>query len=172
MRNFILLGFSLAFFTACIPASTPNTITYTLEQSENLGFNVPENSVLENPPSNKIRIYGLREHIIRHIGVSYDLYFQYNPSINSLNYLKAKKYELLNFIGSFTNGAKFFDDLDADKPIMLMSMTEKPSYLNFTPQAGRIYCVKGGVGVGNFGARPNLEFLGKETCEKLYEKIE
>ena len=172
MTKPIVVSLFALFFAACISTTTPNTITYTPEQSEKLGFIAPKGSVLENPPPNKIRVYGLREHIIRHIGVSYELYFQHAPNINTLNHLKAKKFEYLGFVGTFTNGAKFFADIDADKPVMLMAMMEKPSYLSFEPKAGRIYCVKGGVGSGSFGARPNLEFLDLNACETLYKKID
>ena len=154
-----------------------NQRLYSKSESDKFGFEVSENSVLQNPPAGKARIYALRTKEYIGASVSYELYYQYNPTI-SVN-IKGQSEPLIdknayerNVVGKFSNESKFFKDFDAGKALLLLSTLETHSYIVFTPKAGRIYCVKGSIILGLNKARPNLEFIGKDECETLYKKIQ
>lgn len=134
VRNLLLLGFLAFVFTAC----AKQVRVISPEESATLGFNVSGKSVLENPPENKARIYVVREAKTFASGLEYPVYYLYD----SPNMYKDEKGAFRikdevrkeiaeksknNFMGLLSNGAKLFEDFEADKPL-LFRFTQKKSF--------------------------------------------
>ena len=153
-----------------------NQRLYNEKESQNLGFEVSQNSILNNPPAKKARIYVMRKKEYVGANVTYELYYQYNPKISpnikgqNEAFIDKNIYKY-NIFGKLANKSKFFMDFEVGKPLLLLSKLETHSYVVFTPQAGRIYCVQGSIILGLNNARPNLEFISKDQCERLYKEI-
>lgn len=159
---FIALG-----FTAC----SVNTAVYTPEQSHSYGFNGDEKSVLKNPPSDKARVYVLRENAFKGAVISYNIFYQYEPKTDASNKLIVEKDAYKNNImGKLSRGLKFYKDFDTDKSLLLIAGIETNSYVIFTPQQNKIYCLEGTIEYGALVGRPNLKFVDKTRCETLYLK--
>lgn len=133
VRNLLLLGFLAFVFTAC----AKQVRVISPEESAMLGFNVSEESMLENPPANKARIYVVRETRTFGSGFDFPLYYLYD----SPNMYKDEKGAFRikdevrkeiaeksknNFMGLLSNGTKLFEDFEADKPL-LFRFTQKKS---------------------------------------------
>lgn len=167
LQSVILMLFITLGFTAC----SVNTAVYTPEQSHSYGFNVDEKGVLKNPPSDKARIYIMRENAFKGAMISYNIFYQYEPKTDTSNKLIVEKDAYKNNImGNLSRGLKFYRDFDADKPLLLIAGTETKSYVIFTPQQSKIYCLEGTIEMGAWVGRPNLNFVDKTRCETLYLK--
>ena len=138
----IFMAFVAFSFTACV--TRPNQVVYTPEQSESFGFNVDEGSNLSNPPENKARVYAIRRRGFNAWGLSFYMYYQYEPKLNAKNRLIVEKDIFQqNIAGYFSNGSHFYMDFNTDKPLLLIAGRESLSYIVFTPKAGKIYCIEG-----------------------------
>ena len=164
----IFTAFVAFGFTACV--TRPNQVVYTPEQN-NYGFNVDEGSNLANPPENKARVYAIRRGGAYGFAVFYNMYYQYEPKLNAKNKLIVEKDIFQqNLVGGFSNGARFFMDFDAGKPLLLIAGAESLSYIVFTPKSGKIYCVEGQPKMGWWLARFNIKFIDKRRCQKIWSK--
>lgn len=168
-RLVIIFGIAISaiFMSACAPM--PNQLVYTPQDSAYIGFNVDGNSRLSNPPKDRARIYFGRASSFIGVAISYKAYFAYNPQAAFGGYLVNKDMAQGSF-GELSSGAKFVADVGVGAPLVVFGNTEEISYLVFTPMAGRVYCIEGEVIAGNFIGRPNLKFVDRVRCEKLFEK--
>ena len=166
----IFTAFVAFGFTACSFPKEPNQVVYAPEHSVH-SFSVANNSVLRNPPENKARIYALRESRFAGSGISYNIFYQYEPRLDSANKLIVEKAAYKdNTMGMLKSGTKFYKDFEVGKPLLLIAGTERNSYLIFTPKENQIYCIEGTIEAGNWAGRPNLKFIDKARCETLYLK--
>ena len=159
----IFMAFVAFGFTACANVARE---VYTPEQSENYGFNVSGESVLKNPPENKARVYIMRESKFAGSAISPNHYYQYEPKLDATNKLIIEKQAYINnVIGKLSNGLKIYKDFDTGKPLLIVAGGGwyAKTYIVFTPQAGKIYCINGKMGIIN-------GFFNKEQCETLYLK--
>lgn len=172
MKFYLIVSIFVAvFFVACGSGGKLNQFVYTLEQSKERGFNVSQDSVLKNPPAGKTRIYAIREAEFMGRGISYNLFYQYNPNLDAQNRLMIERdFYKDNVIGYLKNGTRHFKDLEAGKPLLLLAGKESiHSYIVFIPEADKIYCIQAkGHNSGFFYL--NLNFVGRTTCEMLYKK--
>lgn len=137
VKNLLLLGFVAFVLTAC---GDKQIMVVSPEESATLGFNVEGESVLENPPADKARIYILRESSFVGSAGSYPIYYLYN-SPNTYKDEEGKfriKDEVLdevlesiakksqsNFMGRLFNGGKLWQDFEADKPLLFRVSLDK-----------------------------------------------
>ena len=173
----VIFAIMLAQSALCAELLTPNHLFYTSEQSDKFAFeSSDENDILQNPPPNKARIYGVRSKDYIGEKVDYVVFYQYEPiiepNIKGQNepIMEAKSYQG-NIFGKFINASKFYKDFDANKLLILFSELETNSYLIFTPKAGKIYCVQGTIILGLHKARPNLNLIDKASCKRIYEEL-
>lgn len=133
VRNLLLLGFLAFVFTAC---GDKQIRVVSPEESATLGFNVSGESILENPPENKARIYvvreakfvgSAREHPVYYLYDSPNMYkdekgaFRIKDEVRKEIAEKSKN----NFMGLLSNGAKLFEDFEADKPLLFRFIIKK-----------------------------------------------
>lgn len=159
----VALALVVLGFTAC-GANVAREI-YTPEQSQNYGFNVADDSALKNPPSDKARVYVMREWEQDNI-FPFKYYYQYEPKLNAKNKLVIEKSAYINnLMGKLSNGANFYKDFDTGKSLLITAGGgwSTKTYIVFTPQAGKIYCINGKSGTIQ-------GFVNQEQCEKLYLK--
>lgn len=161
----VALAFVALGFTACANVARE---VYTPEQSQNYGFNVADDSVLKNPSSDKARVYVMRKWKYQGWAItSLNYYYQYEPKLDTQNKLIIEKDGYIdNVMGKLSNGVKFYKDFDTDKSLLIIAGGggwTAQTYVVFTPQAGKIYCINGIYGIIN-------GFIDKEKCEKLYLK--
>ncbi|NDJ27197.1 MULTISPECIES: hypothetical protein [unclassified Campylobacter] len=165
------MAFFALVFSAC--AATPNHLVYNQEQSASLGFNVDENSVLENPAQDQIRVYAVRPANFWGTIVNFDLNVNKAPKLQDdtlINHLHFDEH-----LGVVMNPSKIAKILSVEenKPLALITSTTdlgQYSFLYFTPTRGKIYCVESEVIAGVWVGRPNLSFITKEECEELFSK--
>lgn len=196
VKNLLLLGFVAFVLTAC---GDKQIMVVSPEESATLGFNVEGESVLENPPADKARIYVVRESKVMG-SAPFQVYYLYT-STNT--YYKDEKGEFRmkdevrkdiakksqnNFMGLLSNGAKLWQDFEADKPLLFKVALKKNffntplyayfyydkyevAFLVFTPQAGKIYCLEPikvqGLTYFDIYSNKNL-FLDRQSCEKFF----
>lgn len=154
-----------------------NQKLYTNAQSAEFGFvELDEKGILHNPPSQKARIYVVRGKEFVGAKVDYEVLYQYEPNITPN--IKGQNEPIIdenalknNILCTIHNASKCFKDFEADKTLLLFAGLETNSYIVFTPQAGRIYCIQGSVILGLNQARPNLTLIDKASCERLYSGI-
>ncbi len=138
VKNLLLLGFVAFVLTAC---GDKQVRVISPEESATLGFNVEGESVLENPPADKARIYVMRESKVFGSGGEFPLYYLYS-SPNTYKDEKGKlrmkdevrkdiaKKSQNNFMGLLSNEAKLWQDFEANKPLLFM-ISQKKSFLDF-----------------------------------------
>lgn len=170
--HFLVLGFLALLFTAC----SPTRVVYTPEQSAKFAFNVSESSALQNPAADKARIYALRASSFKGVLINYSLYYQYNPNINAQNQWVNEQSVYMNEIkqnnfGLMSSGTGYVKDFEPGKPLLLIGSTETYSYIVFTPEAGKIYCVEGSLKFGWWAGRPNVNLINQARCESLYKSL-
>ena len=182
-----MLNFKMIFVPLCVnffanfalaaELLTPNHIIYSQMQSEEFGFVAGKNEPLQNPPPNKVRIYGVRSRDFIGEKASYEAFYQYEPQIEpnikgQIEPVISQSAYIGNIFGKFSNASKFYKDFEAGKPLLLLAELETNSYIVFTPSAGRIYCVQGAIILGLHKARPNLKLINKAQCERIYRELE
>ncbi|TKX29570.1 hypothetical protein CQA38_01970 [Campylobacter sp. MIT 12-5580] len=171
IKNILIIA-AVAFLALIFSACSPNHLVYNQEQSASLGFNVDENSVLENPAQDQIRVYAARTNFFGTL-VSYDFNVNYSPKLQDSELVNFKDFD--DKLGAMKFPNKFSKDLNIEegKPLALVASTTdfgQYSFLYFTPTKGKIYCVKGNVIFGAIVGRPNLSFITKEECEELFSE--
>lgn len=160
----VALAFMALGFTACGPTAVRDIYTY--EQSQSYGFNVADDSALKNPPSDKARVYVMRAWKFASGAISINYYYQYEPKLDAQNKLIVEKDAYINnLMGKLSNGIKFYKDFDIGKSLLIVAGGgwSAKTYIVFTPEAGKIYCINGIYGIIN-------GFINKKQCEKLYLK--
>lgn len=155
------------YFSGC---TSVNQLYYSPQISESLGFTVQGNSVLENPPPDRARIYFGRKGSFFGVAVVYKAYFAYNPPTDNKGRIRVTKSMAEGDFGTLASGSRFVADVGVGTPLAIFSSTEETSYLVFTPMAGRVYCVEGEVVSGAFVGRPQLSFVDRMRCEALFRK--
>lgn len=155
-------------FTAC--AVTPNRVVYLDDKSDIYAFNVEQNSTLQNPPADKSRVYVIRPSKFEGRAIANNLYFQYNPKLSGDQVIIEKAKYKDNIAANVFNGSKTHYDFEPGSPLLLIIGSEKPSYIVFTPKAGKIYCTEGESVAGWWIGRFNLKFIDRVRCEEIYAK--
>lgn len=69
-------------------------------------------------------------------------------------------------IGTLRNGGFIEKEVVPTENIEIWAKTESKASVSLDMKPNETYCVKGGVGVGFFVGRPNLEIVDKTLCEK------
>ena len=69
-------------------------------------------------------------------------------------------------IGTLRNGGFIEKEITPTENTEIWAKTESKASISLDVKPNEIYCVKGGVGVGFFVGRPNLELVDKALCEK------
>ena len=178
MKIVIFVMMTFAQSALCAELLTPNHLFYTSEQSDEFAFESSDkNGILQNPPPNKARIYGVRSKDYLGEKAVYKVFYQYEPKIEpnikgqNEPIIELNAYEN-DVFGTFANASKFYKDFDAGKPLLLFTQTETQAYIIFTPRPKRIYCVQSAVILGLHKARANLKLIDKASCERIYKEID
>lgn len=139
------------------------------QQSVSLGFNVDSSSVLKNPQTNVARIYIFRSSSLLGARARYTLSMEWNANLSDNGGIKQANYQ--DSLGFMTRGTIFYVDVLPNVPIALSARTESSSYVYFTPQASKIYCLHTGTTQGFFINRPDLKLLNRSQCEQIYSAL-
>lgn len=127
----------------CAELLTLNHLFYTSEQSDEFAFESSDkNGILQNPPPNKARIYGVRSKDYLGEKAVYKVFYQYEPKIEpnikgqNEPIIELNAYEN-NVFGTFANASKFYKDFDAGKPLLslLKQKHKRISSLRHAPSA-------------------------------------
>ena len=116
--------------------------------------------VVENPPPNKARLYGVRDGIFAFL-------VRHNVTLHTLQQANEGFKDGFFFGRSKPNTAFFVDIVPSGEPIVVSAKTEARVNFAFTPKPDKIYCVAVGLGTGFFIARPYFTLMEKEKCLKV-----
>lgn len=173
MKKFAFLLAFAAFFAACASTQKLNQTVLNPEQSAKKGFVVEDESVLKSPSAGKARIYIVRQSQEDGKDIAYPLFFQYEPVLDEQDILEVDEDidSEENTIGELKNGTRYSKDLDAGKQLLLITGKEGlQSYLVFTPEADKIYCIEASVyNESKLHDTLTLDFIDKKKCETLYK---
>ena len=171
MKNSLFALILALVFAACASSERLNQLVLSPEQSSKKGFTAEQGSTLKNPASGKTRIYAIRQNAEQGKDIAYPLYYQYEPTIEN-GELTIEELDENATIGVLKNGTSYSRDLDAGKPLLLFTGKDSfTSYVVFTPEADKIYCVRASVqNESGLYDNLNLELVDKKRCEKLFGK--
>lgn len=160
----VLLLSGILLFCGC---TSRNVLTK--EQSANFGFYVNGSSVLASPQSNIARIYIMRPNISFGAKISYTLAMEYDATLNEGGSVVYDNHA--DALGFLVRGSIFYVDVLPNKPIAIAARTTGSSYVVFTPEASKVYCLVGAVTDGFPLPQPNIKLVGRATCEELYSNL-
>lgn len=113
---------------------------------------------IENPPPNKARIYGFMPNDITNYTTT-----RYNATIHTLAQAN-EDFKEGYFFGFGRPGEVFYIDIvPSGEPLFISKKTMARKHIYFTPQAGKIYCVKMATKVGLFGGA-KITLVDEEDC--------
>lgn len=159
----IILCFIIAGnFTAC----AVNKQRLNEAQSDFIAFNADGSFILSDPPSDKARIYFYRDNGKVGAYLGYTIRIIYAPRLNANSVPNYDDYQ--DSLGYLASGKTFFADIYAGHQVAIMAKTGAMSYIVFTPQKGKIYCIKGDMKNGLMMPSPNIVFVSKNVCEDAW----
>lgn len=133
--------------------------------SELAGFSADGSFVLSDPPKDRARIYFYRDNSSIGAYLGFSIRIIYEPRLKN----GAPKYDdYVDSLGYLASGRTFFADIYAGRQVAIMAKTMAMSFIVFTPQKGKIYCIKSDMKNGALMPSPNITLVSKNVCEDAW----